>query len=237
MTWQLDLSARPQRLVDRSMSTIRLAASVLERCAHQTPGFARQAVVGSCLSFAIEQQNSVGLLIATGRDSSASVLVRPILEALCVSAWSLYRAPGEQLISALTGQSSFPALASLISQLEATPSCAWLGIKQRTLNARAFHALAHPSPLQLSKRYNPDKKLSAFTVDEGLKLLWLADTLTITLAAVFSVATGSKEIESWAGLEMDRLMSDGGQEWEHWGDLPPSQLPIGPQTPIISCNN
>lgn len=215
------------------MSTVQLAVTALNLCAHQTPSFARHAVVGSCVSFAIEQQNSVGLLVATGRDSSASVLVRPIFEALCVSAWALYRASADQLISILTNQSGFPSLVSLISQLESTPSCGWLGIKQRSSNVRAFHALAHPSSLQLSKRYNPDSKAGAFTVDECMRLLWLADTLTVTLVAIFSVAMRSKEIEKWAGIEVARLMLDVGLEWEHWGDLPQSQLPLGPSTPIV----
>ena len=235
LKWQFDLSTRPQALVERSASTIALASNTLKVCAHQTPRLARQAVVGSCLSFAIEQQNSAGLLVATGRDSSAAVLIRPILESLCISAWALYCAQDGQLTSVLAGLTRFPSLTSLVSQLELSPTCNWIGFKQKSANVNAFHALAHPSMLQLSKRYAPGQNAGAFTPEECFRLLWLADTLSITIVAVFSVAIGSDEIETWAGNEMSRLMTEQGLPWEHWGDLPRSTMPFELPTPLIQA--
>ncbi|WP_425603583.1 DUF6988 family protein [Luteimonas rhizosphaericola] len=232
--WEFDLGGRPCDLVDRSSATIALAGDALRLCAHQTPPSARQALVGSCLSFAIEQQNAVGLLVATGRDSAAAVLVRPILEALCISAWALYRASDDQLSSVFSGRVGLPSVTSLLSQLEAVPKCGWIGFEQKSLNVRAFHALAHPSMLQLSRRYAPDPPAGAFTAIECRRLLWLADTLMVTTAATHSVAANSNEIEAWAGEQMARLMRDQGVEWESWGKLPRSDMSFGLETPIAA---
>jgi len=232
--WEFDLSSRPIQLIDRCEATLRLAKDARRIGAHQTPSFARQAIAGSCISFAIEQQNSVGLLVATGRDSSAAVLVRPILESVCVSAWAVYCAENDQLTSIFRGQRRIPNLSSLISQLEVARECDWIGLKQRSLNVSAFHALAHPSMLHLSKRYSSDSSASAFSAEECIKLLWLADTLSVTCVGVLSVAMDSEKMESWAALEMGRLMSEQGVQWEKWKSIARSKMPLGPQTPIAN---
>ncbi|MCA0393725.1 MAG: hypothetical protein LCH70_06340 [Proteobacteria bacterium] len=179
----------------------------------------------------------MGLLVATGRDSSAAVLVRPILESLCLSAWALYRADDIQLSSAFENKISFPSVASLVSQLESTAECRWIGFEQKSLNVRAFHALAHPSMLQLSKRYSPDAGSGAFNTDECIRLLWLADTLALTNIGVFSVAMDITSIEKWAAKEMTRVMDSQGIAWEGWGQLPRSTKSFGLRTPLINSTS
>ena len=228
--WQFDLSARPQKLIERSQATIDLSARLRRSTFHETPPYVRQAVIGSSLSFSLEQQNSIALLVATGRDSSAAVLVRPILESLCISAWALYRASGDSLESIMHRRSEFPKLAALISQLESMPDCDWIGFRQKTANVGVFHALAHPSILQFSRRYSSASQATAFTIEECLRLLWLADVLCVTCAAVYAVSENSSGLEELALSEMRALMAEQAMPWDEWKDLPRPKVALGPLT-------
>jgi hypothetical protein len=127
-------------------------------------------------------------------------------------------------------RSEFPKLAALISQLEAMPDCDWIGFRQKSANVGGFHALAHPSILQLSRRYSSASQATAFTVDECLRLLWLADVLTVTCMAVFAVSENSFELEGLAVTEMRGLMAEQATPWDEWKDLPKSKVALGPLT-------
>lgn len=205
----------------------------------QAPTLPRHMLASASLSLAHEHHSSIATLVLSRHFASASALLRPLLEAIVASGWSIYSAKPDHVVDILFGRSDFPEIRSMMTRLDRVPELRGvLDLAEIDRHIKWFHGFTHGGMQQLGRRYSGDIHTSTFDTREIEGILFLSDWLwcyglTTSLLITQSKTLPERLVNRTTALisEIRPHLPDLANQWPGWRPLPEASIDPGMAPP------